>query len=140
MGFAAEVSWSASTLDYLLPSNPAAPDEVLWDPCEVGYVTDLRIEQIAPAVLAGCLPGSVESKDKSSTATGAILQFRFQCRKEGVTALALVPRDSDPTLAETHFFKYVFDPAATLVVMDPELTNATVTCDAPSATPTPAPP
>jgi len=139
MGFAAEVSWDDSTLDYMLPSNPAAPDEVLWRPCEVGYVTDLRIDQIAPAVLAGCLPGSVERKDKSSTATGAILQFKFQCRKEGVTALALVPRDSDPAFAETHFFGYVFDPAAKLLVMDPELTNATVACTAPSATPTPAP-
>jgi hypothetical protein len=131
-----KLRWDTATLNYTPNASPAA--ENLWLNCTIParIVNDPGAPPNNPvgasSVVYGCAPFPALTSGK--TATGVILRFQFGCDPgvNGLSPLTLVPAAGDVQLG-THFL----DEASTTV--EPQITNATVTCGIPTPTPTTTP-
>jgi len=80
-GFNTRLSWSDAQLDYLDTLDPA--DEARWPDCDIA----LRDESAA-SLLSACVP--MLALTPGSTFTGAVFEFKFECREAGTASIELV--------------------------------------------------
>ena len=123
-GFNVKLRWTDDVLAYL-PTDSAS-EEALWAGCTFPARADSRA-----TLLYGCVLFPLPAEE--SISTGAILQFEMECQAQGVTALALVSRDSAGQPA-TYFVDANLEPLVS------STSAAVITCGpTPTATPSVTP-
>jgi uncharacterized repeat protein (TIGR01451 family) len=121
-----KVRWPNDILTYLPSASPAT--EARFPNCSIPARFDNQPDD--PSVVFTC--ASLPRPTTGFTYTGIVVQFLMRCDTDGTTDLVLVPAPNDPQLG-THFTDVNFAP------IEPTLTIARVTCQGPTATPTPSP-
>jgi hypothetical protein len=119
-GFDVSFQWTDAPLDYL-PADER--DEALFAPCDGALRLDYQGAKEQPRLAFTCL--SVPWLDPSSTATGAVLRFQFQCVEDGEALLEFVPPEGDPQLGTLFFDE------STASIRPSDLVGATVICTSP---------
>jgi hypothetical protein len=126
---------STYVVNYLPTTNPA--EEASWGSPPPGFCGVPARSVGADNVLFGCIPFPLPTTGITDAGT---LTFSFNCKTEFPSSgppgldpdqsfFNLVPREGDPQLG-SHFLD------GSLAPIDPALSNATVTCQAPPVTPT----
>ena len=131
--YQAKLIWDGAVLDYLPSAEPDG--EAVWPACGVSVRFDNRPGD--SSVLLGCAAFPIEESDY----TGALVQLEFACVAAGTSQVKLAARAGDPQEG-SHFITLADD--GTQIIIDPTLTEATVTCggadvDTPTAESTTAP-
>ena len=120
LAFDVILSW-ADALDYLPTAE--TEDELLWTECDAAPRSYAHEPGYGPWLMFGCLP----VPERSYTATGAMLQFEYQCVQDGAALVDLRVRAGalSPSPEANGLSRFTIDQ---MNVVFPTLSPATITC------------
>jgi hypothetical protein len=120
VAFDVVLAWQ-DTLEYL--PTPDTEDELLWPECDAAPRSYTRDPAVGPWLIFGCLP----VPQQTYTATGAILQFEFECAQAGAAVVELqTPKGVlSPSPDVNGRSRFAND---RLELLFPALSPATITC------------